>query len=106
MREITIEELKKKLDSADIQLIDIRPSAIFEEGHVNIPSIKNIPFRELPHHLQELKKKETVYILCSHGNSSLLAATFLEEEGFDTVSVIGGTEAWKEKYLKRTYSKK
>ncbi|MFA4887761.1 MAG: rhodanese-like domain-containing protein [Candidatus Nanoarchaeia archaeon] len=98
LKEITIEDLRKKSEKEDVQVIDIRPSDMFEEEHVHIKAIQNIPLQELPDHLDQLKKDQTIYTLCNRGNSSKQAAVFLQMNGFDATSIKEGTMGWKEKY--------
>jgi rhodanese-related sulfurtransferase len=44
--ELTPAEVKEKLDEDGVQVVDIRPAAEFEQGH--IPGAINIPMSELP----------------------------------------------------------
>ena len=99
VQEIPVDELPNKLTSG-AQLIDVRPLTIFNLTHVK--TAKNIPLNQLPNRLTELDKNKPVYLICNHGNSSLIAAQFLEENGFQAISIAGGTEAFKTKYPELT----
>ena len=39
-------------------------------------------------------KDETLYLICASGNRSAHVGLVLEQHGYDTVNVVGGTSAW------------
>jgi len=54
-----------------------------------------IPMGELVDRLQELDPARAVACLCHHGARSLRVASYLAQQGFDTVAnVTGGIDAW------------
>lgn len=100
MRQITVEELKEKIDSgAPLHIIDVRESSEYEEYNIGaqlIPlgNIVNMQFDEI-----ENLKNEELIIHCKAGSRSAQACMVLEQAGFtDTVNVIGGILAWRAKY--------
>jgi len=95
--EITAEQLRDRLADGDVQVVDIRPAAAFEEGH--IPGAINVPFTELADRVDGVEWGEEVVVACPIGQSSLQAARLLESyEGVDDDAIIanldGGYEAW------------
>ena len=98
LKEISIQELRTKAEKETVQVIDIRPTLLFQNGHVHIKHLIHIPFQELGSRLEELNKQKPVYVICSHGVSSKIGAAYLASKGFDAYSVEEGTMGWKEKY--------
>ena len=74
-------------------IIDIRPIQNFNNNH--IPGAKNISYNDLVINPSKyLNKNETYYIYCRHGVTSQGLCQMLASQGYKTVSVIGGYEAW------------
>jgi thiosulfate/3-mercaptopyruvate sulfurtransferase len=96
--EVTTAELKDKLDAREpVQVIDIRPPAAFQQGH--IPGAINVPMAELPSRVDEIDWADDIVVACPIGQSSVQAARLISSfEGVDdeaTVrSMAGGYDAW------------
>jgi len=77
-------------------VLDVRTPAEYEKVH--IPQARNEPLDALrPKALYEtgvLTKGQPVYILCQTGTRANKAAQQFANDGFDTIIVEGGTEAW------------
>ena len=100
MNNITVEELKKRLDAGEeLHIVDVREpheNAEFNIGGVLIPlgQIQSMQIDEI----EDLKDKEVI-LYCRSGNRSGQAAMFLEMMGFkDTKNLVGGMLAWEEKF--------
>ena len=93
MKEITVQELKSKIDAKeDFQLIDVREEHEFET--VNIGA-ELIPMGTVPDHLDQISKDKPVYIHCRSGARSGNICNFLESQGYTNVyNVKGGILAW------------
>ena len=83
-------------DSPEIELIDVRTPAEFQEVHVEFA--KNIPLDRLnAKEFKETRNGKTdqpVYLICKAGNRSKMACEKLIAAGLDEVhSIEGGTEA-------------
>ena len=93
--EVTVQEMKKALDTPGlgIQVIDVREPDEHEIAHVkNVPLI---PLSALPQRFTELDPNQQIYIHCKSGVRSMKALGFLREQGFKYVkSVKGGILAW------------
>jgi len=99
MKNITVEELKKRLDAGEkIHLIDVREPSEFAEYNIGG---KLIPLGQiLGMQLDDLEdfKNEELIIHCKAGGRSMQACMVLEQVGFtNVVNVTGGTMAWQQK---------
>lgn len=100
MKEITVEELKAKVDSgATIHIIDVREPEEYNEANIGakllpLGQIVNMQFDDI----EDLKEEELI-IHCRSGKRSMQACMVLESAGFiNTVNIAGGILAWQEKY--------
>lgn len=100
MQQITVEELKKRLDAGEnLHIIDVREPSEYEEFNMGaqlIPlgNIVNFQLDDI-----ENLKNEEVIVHCRSGARSAQACMILKQAGFtNTVNVAGGIMAWREKY--------
>ena len=100
MKNITVEELKQKLDSGEkINLIDCREPHEYEAANLGgrlIPlgKIQTMQIEEI----EDLKNEEVI-VHCRSGQRSMMACMVLDQLGFtNTYNVTGGILAWQEKY--------
>lgn len=95
MKEITVEELKKKLDQREpLLLLDVRE--LFELHISNIDTESTlIPLDELQDRMKELDKTSEIVVICRSGNRSRIACESLLENGFSNVANLkGGMNEW------------
>ena len=97
MKNITVEELKSRLDAGEqLHLIDVREPDEYAEYNIGG---KLIPLGQiLGMQLEDLDdlKNEELIIHCKAGSRSMQACMVLEQVGFtNVVNVIGGTVAWR-----------
>jgi len=97
MEEITVENLKKKLENEDIFILDVR-----EPFEYNISNIDGelIPLNQLKNRLDEIEeyKEDEVVVMCRSGGRSAEATKFLESQGFENVKNLkGGINEWAKK---------
>jgi len=90
-REVSIDDLEYAISEGSM-VIDVREDWEFESGHA--PTAHHIPLNSITDHVGEIPKDQTIYIICQSGGRSMTAANYLEAQGFDVVSVAGGTGAW------------
>ena len=94
--EITVEELKKKMDNAEpIQLIDCR-----EDYEFTIANIGGtlIPMNTIPQHLTEFETETPLIVMCRTGSRSAMVTEFLRRNGFPNAQNLqGGIYAWNER---------
>lgn len=96
MEDITVSELKSRLDKSDkFYFLDVREEWEYEEDNLGA---ENIPLGELPHRISELEnyKDEEIVVHCRSGARSGNAKKFLESKGFTQVrNVLGGILAYR-----------
>ena len=76
-------------------ILDVRDTTEFALGHVR--DAKNIPLKELPQRINELKKwkAKALVVVCQTGVQSSKASTQLKKAQFNEVySLEGGLAAW------------
>ncbi|MBC7399145.1 MAG: rhodanese-like domain-containing protein [Mucilaginibacter sp.] len=93
MQEITVQELKEKLDSGeDFQLIDVRED--FEYETSNIGGLL-IPLGGIVIEADKVSKDKPVVVMCRSGKRSAAAIMQLEQLGYTNLSNLkGGILAW------------
>lgn len=94
MHEITVQELKRKIDQDEtVVLLDVREP--FEVEIARIDRAQVIPLGELPARLDELDRSRDIVALCHKGTRSAAAVDFLLDAGFEKVANLqGGIDAW------------
>lgn len=94
--EITVQELKKKLDknAKSVYLIDVREQE--EWDIVHIPGARLKPISNFENNYADIPKDTTVYFHCGGGGRSKRAIKFLKDKGYtnELVNVKGGVNAW------------
>jgi rhodanese-related sulfurtransferase len=100
MTEITVEELKQRMDAGeDLAILDVREpeeNAAFNIGGKLLP-LGNILSFQLED-IDDMKDKEVI-VYCRSGKRSMQACMVLEQAGFSNVAnVKGGMLAWQEKF--------
>jgi rhodanese-related sulfurtransferase len=95
MQEITVQELKEKMDNGeDFQLIDVRED--FEYETSNIGGLL-IPLGGILIEADKISKDKPVVVMCRSGKRSAAAIMQLEQKGYTNLSNLqGGILAWAE----------
>ncbi len=94
--EITVDQLKKRLDKKDdIFILDVREPQEYEicnlKGHL-------IPLRELPKRINELDTAKEIVVHCKVGGRSRTAVEFMKQAGFRKIkNLVGGIDEWAER---------
>jgi len=98
MQEISVEELKKRIDAGeDLHIIDVREPDEYAEYNIGgqlVPLGKIMSMQ-----LEDLEdwKDEELIVHCRSGKRSMQACVVLEQVGFTNVkNVTGGVMAWQE----------
>lgn len=100
MKEISVEELKQKMDSGEkINLIDCREPNEYAEANIGGRLIPLGRFQNMDvDELDDLKDEEVI-VHCRSGKRSAMACMILDQMGFkNTYNVVGGILAWQEKF--------
>jgi rhodanese-related sulfurtransferase len=90
---LTVGEAKDKIDSGDVQVVDVRTPGEYSGGHV--PGALNIPHMSIIARKGELATDKELVFICQVGARSALACEFAAAVGFkELYNVEGGTDAW------------
>lgn len=84
-------------DTANVQLLDVRTSSEYTEGHIAGAlqfDFYSALFMELA--TGKLSKEKPVAIYCRSGRRSALAAEKLTKEGYTLINLDGGILAWEQ----------
>ena len=93
--DITVEELKQKMDARepDLFVLDVREPQEWQIAR--IPGTVLIPLGEVPRRVRELDSNREIVVHCKSGGRSAKAAEFLRSAGFPRVrNLKGGILAW------------
>jgi adenylyltransferase/sulfurtransferase len=94
--EISVEELKRRLDARDdLFILDVREPHEYQicnlNGHL-------IPLNDLPKRMNELDPEKEMIVHCRSGGRSARAVEFLRQAGFDKAkNLTGGILAWSDR---------
>lgn len=97
MKQITVEELKQKMENGeDFQLIDVREPFEYEVSNLGG---ENIPLAGVLIESDKIATDKPVIVQCRSGKRSAAAIMQLEQQlGFENLyNLEGGILAWKEK---------
>jgi len=89
------EELLAKARDGDVVVIDVRPGAEYEAGH--LPYARSLPLSELQSRLGELPRDKPVIAYC-RGPFCFMAGdavTLLRGQGYDAVQLREGVAEWR-----------
>src|SRR5262249_44620048 len=92
--DITVEELKKRLDAGEnVFILDVRNPP--EYGICKIAGSTLLPLPELSQRVRELDPEREIVVHCKSGMRSAKAAAFLRDQGFKHVrNLTGGILEW------------
>lgn len=101
MNEITVQELKDKIDNnEELLILDVREPFEKYQSDIDYESSKLIPIGELTERVNELEeyRDKEIVCLCRSGGRSENARKFLNEQGFENVKNLkGGINEWARK---------
>ena len=92
IKEIRVKELKDRLDTKDLVLIDVREQE--EHDICNIEPSVHIPMNKIPSHVDKLDKDTEYAIICHSGVRSHNVCFYLQNLGYKVVNVNGGIHQW------------
>jgi rhodanese-related sulfurtransferase len=97
MKEITVQELKHKIDhQEDFQLIDVREPFEYEMSNING---ENIPLAGITVEADKISRDKPVIMQCRSGARSAAAVAQLEQLGYTNVyNLKGGILGWAAEY--------
>ena len=93
---VSVKEFEKDLDTAMVQLLDVRKSEEYKAGHLKGAFQADwLDKKEFEERIQYLDKSKPVFVYCLVGGRSGAAASYLAQKGFNVVNMEGGISAWK-----------
>ncbi|PZS20284.1 MAG: MBL fold metallo-hydrolase [Acidimicrobiales bacterium] len=90
--QITVHDLRVRLEAGQVAVLDVRQPAEWADGH--IPGASLITGAELPSRLDEVPDAAVVATVCGSGYRSSVASSLLAAGGRAVVNVLGGMAAW------------
>ncbi len=92
--EISPQELKQRLDANEsVLLLDVREPSEYDIVHLE--GARLIPLNTLPNHIDSLPQDQEIVVYCHHGQRSLYATAYLQQNGFTAAkNLIGGIDQW------------
>lgn len=92
IEEISVQQLKAKMESGLVELIDVREDYEFEIANLGG---KLIPLNMVVSRLSEIPRDKEVVVMCKMGGRSKKAIELLQKKGFENlVNLRGGLAAW------------
>lgn len=92
VKEMTVQQLKAKMDAGAVELIDVREDYEYEIANLGG---KLIPLNKVLSRSGEIPKDREVVVMCKMGGRSKKAIELLQKEGFQNlINLKGGISAW------------
>lgn len=101
VQQIDVHDLRHKLSTNGLQVLDVRDDEEWDEGHIE--NAHFLPYTRMVEQLTspamlgtlQLQKEQTVAVTCATGKRSSTAISIMKREGFKRLyNVTGGMEAW------------
>jgi hydroxyacylglutathione hydrolase len=94
-RMVTVHSLCRELDSnKEMYILDVRSEKEIDETG-KIPHAHHIHVTQLPNRTDEIPTDTMVYIFCGSGLRSMIAASYLQREGWKNLTIVlGGLNGW------------
>lgn len=93
---LTLAQLKAQVIAKDVQLVDVRTTDEYKNGHID--DAININITNKKHFIEQVKimdKEAPIYVYCHIGGRSRKASKLLEKLGFKSIyDFSGGWNAW------------
>lgn len=98
MQEITVQELKKKIDNDEkVFILDVREPFEQYQSKLDYDNSTLIPLGDLSNRINEIEshKDKEIVCMCRSGGRSAKACELLEKKGFKNVANLkGGINQW------------
>lgn len=90
--QMSIYDLRDRLDDPDLQIVDIRTPSDWDKGH--LPGARYVFLPEIPDRLDEFDRSKPVVTYCGTGYRASIGASLFKRGGFEVYSVPGSMGAW------------
>ncbi|HVL92853.1 MAG TPA: rhodanese-like domain-containing protein [Acidimicrobiales bacterium] len=92
--QITVHELRRRLEAGELNVLDVRQPAEWASGHVRGATF--ITGGALPDRMEEVPDDKPLAVTCGSGYRSSVSSSLLaRNRKLDLVNVLGGMSAWK-----------
>ena len=89
LKRITMFELEEKLNNNEtLNILDVREQYEYANGHIK--GSVNMPVSQFMINLKNLDKSKEYHVLCLSGDRANMVCNFLNQQGYNVVSVAGG----------------
>ncbi len=90
----SVQELKENQFDPSIFILDVRKETDWEKGYVE--GAYHIYLGHVKERLDEIPRDKKVVVYCDSGNKSTIAASILQQNGYENVAtILGSMKAWK-----------
>ena len=101
VQNVDVKAFEALIQKGNVQLIDVRTTQEYQEGHIDGASLQNIRNIDFEQNLDKLDKTKPVLVYCKSGGRSARAADMLKEKGFTQIyNLEGGFTAWDAEHKK------
>lgn len=91
---VNAERFAEVVAQPDVQIVDVRTAAEFEEGHILRAMNMDVKSPEFDQQIKSLDKHKTVALYCRSGRRSKIAAEKVVALGCTVVELDGGILSW------------
>ena len=95
--DVAPEQVRKRHEAGEIQLIDVREDYEYGSGHIS--GARHIELALVAAQAETIDRDKPVVFYCRVGSRSSMAAQAFRRAGYDAYSMDGGLEAWHEQGL-------
>ncbi len=88
-----VQQVAQTRNAARVRVLDVRELHEFAGGH--IPDAQLIPLPRLVSRVDELDRRDRIYVVCESGSRATEATRYLALHGFDAQPMAGGMSAWR-----------
>lgn len=96
----TPQQVEERRRNNEVQILDVRYQDEWDQSHV--PEAVHVSLQQLPERTDELSSDQPVAVHCASGKRSSMAASILQNHGFDVINVEGGFMKWEKEQLATT----
>jgi len=92
--QIDQDQAKQLMVDGNLNIIDTRDPGSFAADHIE--QAENVTAENIDQYCQAADKSKPVIVYCYKGIGSQSVAKYLDEQGFDAYSLIGGFDDWQD----------
>jgi hydroxyacylglutathione hydrolase len=95
IRTLTVQDLCRLLDEQSLWILDVRSEGELKKDG-EIAGSQHIHVTQIAERKDEVPRDRTVYVFCGSGMRSMIAASYLQSQGWkDLAVVLGGMAGWR-----------